>query len=84
MVRVGDGHVVDEKTVLVAVSAADVDAGIEGVRGHDAGYGGQVFQHVLFAEDGRDPFDSFDGGEDSPAGREGRDDDFFQVVQFVT
>ena len=29
MVRVGDGHVVDEKTVLVAVSATDVDAGIE-------------------------------------------------------
>lgn len=27
--------------------------------------------------------DSFDGGEDSPAGRKGRDDDFFQVVLFV-
>lgn len=84
MVRVGDGHIVDEKSVFVAVPASDVDAGIERVRGHDAGHGGEVFQHVLFAENGRNPFDSLDGGEDSPASREGGDDDFFQVVLFVT
>lgn len=83
MVRVGDGHIVDEKSVFVAVPASDVDAGIERVRGHDAGHGGEVFQHVLFAENGRNPFDSLDGGEDSPASREGGDDDFFQVVLFV-
>ena len=29
------------------------------------------------------PIDSFDGREDSPAGREGGDDNFFQVVLFV-
>ena len=62
MVRVGDGHIVDEKSVFVAVPASDVDAGIERVRGHDAGHGGEVFQHVLFAENGRNPFESLDGG----------------------
>ena len=83
MVRVGDGHIVDEKSVFVAVSASDVDAGIECVRGYDAGHGGEVFQYVLFTENGWDPLDSFDGREDSPAGREGGDDNFFQVVLFV-
>ena len=42
MVRVGDGHIVDEESVFVAVSASDVDAGIECVRGYDAGHGGEV------------------------------------------
>ncbi len=31
------------KTVLVAVSATDVDAGLKRIRECDAGYGGQVF-----------------------------------------
>ncbi|MEI3423349.1 MAG: hypothetical protein V8R91_21135 [Butyricimonas faecihominis] len=49
MVRVSDGHIVDEKSVFVAVSTSDVDAGIERVCRHDAGHGGEVFQYILFA-----------------------------------
>ena len=83
MIRVSDGHVVDEEPVLVAVSPADVNAGVEGVGGHDAGHGGEVFQHVLFPEYRGNAFNSFYRRKHPAASGEGGHDDFFQVVSLV-
>lgn len=56
MIRTGYFHVVSHKSVFTAVVSSDVNARVEGIGSYYTGGGGQIFQDILFAENGRNHF----------------------------